>query len=110
MARHPLILMVPPHLHDRCLGVLSLQAKAPQVYADGNLRFMEIVAGLTALGMDRMRLQREAQSHLAVLQALQEITAQLMTVRTDEQLALTIAGVLLRLIQADKVRLYLRPG
>ena len=103
------ILMVPLIAHDRCLGVLSLQAKAPQVYIDGDLRFMEVVASLTALGIDRMRLQREAQSHLVVLQALQEISAQLMTVRTDEQLALAITGVLLRLIQADEVRLYLRP-
>ena len=103
------ILMVPLLAHDRCLGVLSLQARTPQAYANGDLRFMEIVAGLTALGVDRMRLQREAQSHLAVLQALQEITAQLMTVHTDEQLALAITGVLLRLVQADEVRLYLRP-
>jgi K+-sensing histidine kinase KdpD len=75
---------VPLRWDDRVIGVLNVQTVERRAFTRDDVRFLEALAALLAGIVEKGRLQREAESHLASLQAIDETRARLVTIVTHD--------------------------
>jgi K+-sensing histidine kinase KdpD len=75
---------VPLRWNDRVIGVLNVQTVDRRVFSRVETRFLEALAALLAGIVEKGRLQREAESHLTSLQAIDETRARLITIVTHD--------------------------
>jgi PAS domain S-box-containing protein/putative nucleotidyltransferase with HDIG domain len=80
---------VPLKLSDgRVTGVLNIESRSPACFSDGDARFLETVASLTAAALENARLFEETERRAVFLTTLNEITAD------SEKLSGDLAGLL----------------
>ena len=75
---------VPMPWNDRVIGVLNVQTVERREFTRGEVRFLEALAAMLAGIVEKGRLQREAETHLASLQAIDETRARLVTIVTHD--------------------------
>jgi K+-sensing histidine kinase KdpD len=75
---------VPLLWNDRVIGVLNVQTVERREFTRAEIRFLEALAALLAGIVEKGRLQREAETHLASLQAIDETRARLVTIVTHD--------------------------
>jgi K+-sensing histidine kinase KdpD len=75
---------VPLLWNDRVIGVLNVQTVERRAFTRAEIRFLEALAALLAGIVENGRLQREAESQLAGLQAIDETRARLVTIVTHD--------------------------
>jgi K+-sensing histidine kinase KdpD len=75
---------VPLLWNDQVIGVLNVQTVERRAFTGDEIRFLEALAALLAGIVEKGRLQREAESHLASLQAIDETRARLVTIVTHD--------------------------
>jgi signal transduction histidine kinase len=105
---------VPLLWNDRVIGVLNVQTVERRAFTRDEIRFLEALAALLAGIVEKGRLQREAESQLAGLQAIDETRARLVTIVTHDlrtPLAIIRASVeLLGEAASDKAASDQEPG
>jgi K+-sensing histidine kinase KdpD len=75
---------VPLRWNEGVIGVLNVQTVERRVFTRAEVRFLEALAALLAGIVEKGRLQREAEGHLATLQAIDETRARLVTIVTHD--------------------------
>jgi K+-sensing histidine kinase KdpD len=75
---------VPMRWNDRIIGVLNVQTVERREFTRAEVRFLEALAAMLAGIVEKGRLQREAETHLASLQAIDETRARLVTIVTHD--------------------------
>ena len=75
---------VPMRWNDRVIGVLNVQTVERREFMRSEVRFLEALAAMLAGIVEKGRLQREAETHLASLQAIDETRARLVTIVTHD--------------------------
>src|SRR5919198_4685721 len=71
---------VPLRWNDRVIGVLNVQTVERREFTRSEIRFLEVLAAMLAGIVEKGRLQREAETHLASLEAIDETRARLVTI------------------------------
>ena len=81
-ARFTSMCSVPLLWNDQVVGVLNVQTVERREFTEGNVRFLETLAGLLAGMVEKHRLQDEAATQLESLRAIDEARANLVAVVT----------------------------
>ncbi|MFM8322408.1 MAG: GAF domain-containing protein, partial [Chloroflexota bacterium] len=110
-ARHPVILSgdrltrsyvgIPLVVHERVVGVLSMQSYQPHAYSPAQIRFFETIASQVAAIIDHARLFETLQQTTRYLSMLNQMTAAALQTADMHTLLQTLADRMGELFYAD---------
>ncbi|TAM81810.1 MAG: GAF domain-containing protein [Acidobacteria bacterium] len=100
-------LAVPLILSNRVIGVVDLEADAPDFFTDQHVNLLELLAGRMAMAIENARLYRRSLRQARTLQLLNEISRELSSVLVLSELLRKIGTLSKRLVNYHRFSIML---
>lgn len=100
-------LAVPLILKNRVVGVIDLEADAPDFFTDQHINLLELLAGRMAMAIENARLYRRSVRQARTLQLLNEISRELSSVLVLNELLRKVGTLTKRLVNYHRFSIML---
>jgi signal transduction histidine kinase len=101
-------LAVPLRLGERIIGVLDVQSEYCGAFREEDITALQLIGDQVAIALENARLFQETRSRLAAMQALHEVSLDIVAQLELSQLLQTLLQRAARLTQAAAVAVYVR--
>jgi len=100
-------LCVPIQVNERTIGVINVESRSPDAFDDGDERFLVTIAGGLGSAIERIRLFKAEQRRVRELEIINQISADLRTAQTLDEMLVILLDETMRLINTEHGSIWL---